>query len=505
MRMKTGKVWLVGAGPGDEGLLTVKGLKILENSQVVVYDALVGDAILTHIPANAEIVYVGKRASHHTMTQETINQTLVRYAKQGKRVVRLKGGDPFLFGRGGEEVEELLKENIPYEIIPGIPSAIAVPAYNGIPVTHRDYCSSVHIITGHKKKDEPLDIDFESLNKIKGTFVFLMGVSALPDICNGFIHAGMKKDMPAAVLAQGTTSYQKRIVATVGTLESRIEEEGIRKPAIIVIGNVCGLSKDFEWYEKLPLSGKRIVVTRPKDRSGVLSDRLRDLGAEVLEIPAIRTAEIKKNDKYNKAVNQLEEYCWLVFTSPSGVNILFDKLINDKIDIRKLVHAKVAAIGKATKHELEKRGIMVDVMPEKYEGKELGKIMAEQLQEGDHVLILRAKEGGQELVEEMQKVNSVVIDDVPIYETIYTKKEPYELISRIPDSDNIITVFTSASTVKGFSIVTDDMEYRKVRAVCIGKQTQKAADELGMKTYVSKEATIESLVDEVVRVSEMMA
>ena len=262
-RMKTGKVWLVGAGPGDVGLFTLKGMETLQNAEVVVYDSLVGQGILSKIPESARCINVGKRAANHTMPQEQINRVLVEEAKKGYRVVRLKGGEPFFFGRGGEELEELIKEGIPYEVVPGVTSPISVPAYNGIPVTHRDYTSSLHIITGHKKQGEAYDIDFEALVRTKGTLVFLMGVGALKDICTSLLNAGMDKDMPAAILQKGTTARQKRIVATVSTLEDEVKRQGIETPAIIVVGKVCALADEFAWYEKMPLSGYKVLVTRP--------------------------------------------------------------------------------------------------------------------------------------------------------------------------------------------------------------------------------------------------
>ena len=249
--MTTGKVWLVGAGPGDIGLFTIKGMEVLKNAEVVVYDSLVGQGVLSQIPAHARLINVGKRASHHTMAQEKINQVLLEEAQKGYRVVRLKGGDPFLFGRGGEELELLKANGIPYEVVPGVTSPISVPAYNGIPVTHRDFCSSLHIITGHKRAGKAYDIDFEALVNTKGTLVFLMGVSALSDICQGLLDGGMSPDMPAAILQKGTTAGQKRIVATVSTLPQEVARQGIETPAIIVVGKVCSLSEDFAWYEEL--------------------------------------------------------------------------------------------------------------------------------------------------------------------------------------------------------------------------------------------------------------
>lgn len=283
--MKQGKVWLVGAGPGDIGLFTLKGMEILSQADVVVYDSLVGQGVLAKIPPSARLINVGKRADRHTMKQEQINQVLLEEAQKGYRVVRLKGGDPFLFGRGGEELELLTANGIPYEVVPGVTSSIAVPAYNGIPVTHRDFCSSVHIITGHRRAGREYDIDFQALVNTRGTLVFLMGIAALNDICQGLLDAGMDPKMPAAVLQKGTTSDQKRVVATVATLKEEVERQGIETPAIIVVGRVCQLSEEFGWYERLPLAGWKVLVTRPKGRSSRTADELRRKGAEVLELP----------------------------------------------------------------------------------------------------------------------------------------------------------------------------------------------------------------------------
>ena len=259
----TGKVWLVGAGPGDLGLFTIKGLEVLQNAEVVVYDALIGDAVLTLISDRAEKINVGKRAGNHRMTQEQINRTLLEQALAGKRVVRLKGGDPFLFGRGGEELELLVENNIPYEIVPGVSSAFAVPAYNGIPVTHRDFTSSVHIITGHRRSSADADsvgIDYEALVRTGGTLIFLMGLSTLPVIMRGLLNAGISPEIPAAVLERGTTAGQRRVLATVSTLEEETERARIKAPAIIVVGEVCRLAESFSWVEKLPLAGRKVLA-----------------------------------------------------------------------------------------------------------------------------------------------------------------------------------------------------------------------------------------------------
>ena len=460
--MKTGKVWLVGAGPGDIGLFTLKGLKVLEQADVVVYDSLVGQGVLSRIPENARLINVGKRASHHIMRQENINQVLLEEAQKGLRVVRLKGGDPFLFGRGGEELELLRENGIPYEVVPGVTSSIAVPAYNGVPVTHRDFCSSVHIITGHKRAGEEYDIDFRALVETKGTLVFLMGVSALPDICEGLIGAGMEKDMPAAILQKGTTAGQKRIVATVSTLEEEVKRQGIETPAIIVVGKVCTLAEKFGWYEELPLSGWKVLVTRPKELVSRTADMLREKGAEVLELPAIRTVPMEDQSRLYKALDHLEEYQWLVFTSPTGVRVFFEELIRHGKDIRAMGNARLAVIGEGTKKALKERGLL-------------------------------AEKGNEKLTAFLAQAGAVV-EDVPTYQTLYEKSQLIDEKKEFETGQISCAVFTSASTVKGFVEGTKGLDYSKVKAACIGRQTKAAAESFGMKAYMSEKATIDSLV-----------
>ena len=491
----TGKVWLVGAGPSDPGLFTLKGKQVLEQAQVVVYDALVGQGVLNMIPQGAEKINVGKRANHHTMPQEEINRVLARKAKEGLRVVRLKGGDPFLFGRGGEELEHLLKHQIPCEVVPGVTSAVAVPAYNGIPVTHRDFCSSVHIITGHKKQGESYDIDFEALVKTRGTLVFLMGVSALADICRGLMEHGMEAEMPAAILQKGTTAAQKRIVATVGTLEEEVARQGVETPAIIVVGKVCALAEEFSWYESLPLAGKKILVTRPKQLISAMAGKLRSLGAEVLELPAIRTEAIEPNEALENCLKRLGSYDWVVFTSPTGVQVFFQEMRQFGMDVRALGHAKLAVIGSGTKKALEQRGLFADLMPEIYSGQMLGKALASQLKSGQRILIPRARIGNQELVECLRAVEGVRVDDVATYDTICENQSLIDEKAEFEQGKIDYAVFTSASTVRGFVQAVPGLDLGRVRAVCIGKQTQREAKAYGMETFVSREATMDSIAE----------
>ena len=493
----TGKVWLVGAGPSDPGLFTRKGEQILKQAEVVVYDALVGQSILNMIPETAKLINVGKRSCNHIMKQEQINQVLVDEAKKGQRVVRLKGGDPFLFGRGGEELELLVENNIPYEVVPGVTSALSVPAYNGIPVTHRDYCSSLHIITGHKRQGESYNIDFEALVRTKGTLVFLMGVSALGDICQGLIKAGMEPDMPAALLIKGTTAAQRRIVATVSTLKEEVERQGAETPAIIVVGKVCQLAEEFEWYEKLPLAGKKILVTRPKELISEMSAKLRSAGAEVLELPAIRTVPAEDQSRLIQALKEISTYQWLVFTSPTGVRIFFEEMEKQQMDIRSLGQIRLAVIGSGTAKELRKHGLYPDLMPEEFYGESLGKALAENCQDGERILLPRASAGNQELVQILKENRKVTIDDIPTYDTIYAGSALIDEKLEFENDSIDYAVFTSASTVKGFAKATEGLDYTRVHAVCIGRQTKAAADALGMQTEMSEKPTMDSVVAKV--------
>ncbi|MDO4616963.1 MAG: uroporphyrinogen-III C-methyltransferase [Lachnospiraceae bacterium] len=490
--MSIGKVWLVGAGPGDCGLFTLKGYQTLQQADVVVYDSLVGAGVLTMIPARARTINVGKRASHHTLPQHETNKVLLREALAGNKVVRLKGGDPFLFGRGGEELELLAENHVPYEIVPGVTSSIAVPAYNGIPVTHRDFTSSLHIITGHKRAGEEYNINFKALVDTEGTLVFLMGVTALHDICEKLIENGMDPSMPAAILQQGTTAGQKRIVATVSTLEEEVKRQGIETPAIIVVGRVCALAEQFGWYEKLPLMGCKVLVTRPRELQSAMSERLRLKGAEVLELPAIATSAIPDNKALEQAMSRLTEYQWIAFTSPTGVRIFFDQMLSYGIDSRKLANVKFAVIGTGTAKALKERGFLADLMPEVYDGEALGKLLAATASKEDRILLPRAAMGNHEMIDALEGFQ---VDDIATYDTVYESQEFIDEAKLFEEGSMTCVVFTSASTVRGFVEATKGLDYTKVTAACIGKQTKAAADAYGMKTWMAEKATMDSLAE----------
>ena len=439
---------------------------------------------------------------------------LAEKALEGKRVVRLKGGDPFLFGRGGEELEVLVREGVPYEVVPGVTSAIAVPAYQGIPVTHRDFCSSVHIITGHKREGEAYNIDFEALVRTKGTLVFLMGVSSLGAICDGLLKAGIRPEMPAALLARGTTAAQNRIVATVATLPEAVARHGAITPAIIVVGEVCALADEFSWAEKRVLGGVRVFVTRPKELAGTLSLRLRKLGAEVVEIPAIRT-KAREGGAFAEALDTVDAFDWIVFTSPTGVRIFFEEMKRKKLEVRRLAKTRFAVIGSGSEKELEKYGFYGDLMPKVYDGEHLGMALAavceEELAKKDtekslRILIPRAAIGNQELISALAQVSGLEVSDVPTYDTYYgldTEEETpaLDLAAELSSGGRDYVIFTSASTVKGFAAAAAGLDDTKVRAICIGRQTKEAADALGMQTWMSEKASIDSLIDKLMEVS----
>lgn len=401
-----------------------------------------------------------------------------------------------MFGRGGEELELLTEHGIPYEVVPGVTSPLSVPAYNGIPVTHRDFTSSLHIITGHKRKGQDYDIDFEALVRTKGTLVFLMGITAMADICDGLLKGGMDPDMPAAVLQKGTTARQKRVVATVSTLKAASDAAKVETPAIIVVGRVCTLADQFAWYEKLPLFGCRVLVTRPRELASVMSKKLREKGAEVVELPAIRTEAIPDNQALEKCCRELRRYQWILFTSQVGVRVFFDKLREYGTDVRDLYGAKIGVIGQGTKKALEERGLFADCMPEVFDGQALGRAVAARCGGGERILIPRAAMGTRELIEAFGGKN-VEIDDVPIYDTLYETSHLIQERAEFEKGNIDYAIFTSASTVRGFAEATKGMDYSLVNAVCIGRQTKEAADDYGMKTWIAAKATMDDVVRKV--------
>lgn len=489
----SGKVTLVGAGPGDPGLLTVKGRAALAAADVVVYDRLVSPAVLDLIPGTARQIDVGKEASRHPVPQHRINQILLEEAQAGHSVVRLKGGDPFVFGRGGEELETLARAGVAFEEVPGVTSAIAAAAYGGIPVTHRDFSSSLHIVTGHAREGEPLSIDFDALVRARGTLVFLMGVTAMPIIVQGLLEAGMDPDTPAAMVENGTLPSQRRCDATLSTLPRQAAAMDIHSPALIVVGGVCALGKELCWFERLPLHGKRILVTRPRARAGTLSDKLRSLGADVVEYPCIETIPILPCPAMEAALRDLSAYEWLAFTSPTGVETFWFCLRELGRDARHLCGVKLAAIGPGTAKALADRGLTADLVPGTYDAAHLGGALADAAR--GKVLLLRAAEGSAALTDALAR-RGIAYDDIAVYQTLYLFPYTRALRKELEAGKIDAVTFTSASTVRGFlSTVGADADFSRTVGLCIGEQTAGEARKHGIPVRVAEKATIDSLVE----------
>jgi len=481
-------VALVGAGPGDKGLLTLRGAALLQSADVVLYDRMVGDAILAMIPDKAEKIDVGKNAGNHPVPQEEINQLLLEKARQGLNVVRLKGGDPFVFGRGGEELELLAENNIPFEVVPGVSSAIAGAAYAGIPVTHRDCASSVHIVSAHAKNNEPANINYDALVKTGGTLVFMMGVAAIGDICKGCITAGMDSAMPAAIVENAASNLQRKYLGTVGDLPAIARAHNVESPAIIIIGKVCQYSERYDWISKKPLCGKRVMVARGRNGASDLSDKLRELGCHVIEIPCVKIAPLAFS------INALPMYSWLVFTSSVGVNIFFNYLAESGTDIRTLHRLKIACVGIATEREVIKRGIKVDYCPTAYNGAALARGLVEIVTNNEKLLIARAKKGDDDLTRILTDAG-IAFDDVPIYDTIKDSDGVNLAINTVNNIDVIaLTSSLAAETLVENAI---NINFNRLKAVCIGEKTASTARLYGMDVYVASEATITSMIEKI--------
>lgn len=493
--MKVGFVALVGAGPGNPGLLTLRAKALLEQAEVVVYDRLVSKSILGLAAKNARLINVGKRSSDHLVPQEGINQILLQEAQAGNNVVRLKGGDPFIFGRGGEELELLVEHGIPFEVVPGISSSVAAPAFGGIPVTHRDFCSSFHVITGHQKENEPLKIDFEALVRLQGTLIFLMGVSSLPSIVNGLMSAGMPGNMPAAMVENGTNPKQRKLVSTLQNITEQAEKDHIHSPAVIIVGKVCTLAKDYDWFTKRPLFGKTVVVPRPLESTGTLAAKLENLGAAVLEVPCVQLKPLEAE----LPMEELKKATWLAFTSKNGVEIFFEQLRQNHLDTRALGNKKIAAIGSQTGKELQKYGIIADYIPEVFDGAHLGEGLCGRTTGSDHILLLRAQKGAPEILEALKERSC---KDIPLYTTELITDSSAEIIAAAQENERLYAAFTSASTVEGFASCVPKELLSKITGVCIGAQTAQKAAAFGIEHVVAEAATIDSLLQRMVKLGK---
>ena len=487
-----GKVYLVGAGPGDPGLITVKGLECIERADVLIYDFLASPILLKHTPENAEIIYVGKKGGDHTLLQEQINSLIVEKAKSGLTVTRLKGGDPFIFGRGGEEAEVLINAEIPFEIVPGVTSAIAAPAYAGIPLTHRKFTSTLAFVTGHEDPlKEESSIDWSALAKGIGTIVFLMGVKNLPYITSRLISHGMHSDTPVALIRWGTTPRQITVTGTLDTIVERVEDAGLKPPAVIVVGHVVKLRKIMRWFENRPLMGRSIVVTRAREQASELVKRLSDLGAECLECPTIKVAPPDDLKPLDMAIENLSTYDWLIFTSVNGVNFFFNRLFAKNKDVRALSNVHTAVIGPATAKRLFDFGLQSDIVPESYRAESIIKAFAGKDINGKKILLPRAKEARPILPSELARMGAVV-DEVTAYCTRAVQVNADLILKRLREKTIDLITFTSSSTVQNFHSLfpSGDLEnlMRGVVVASIGPITADSALNLGFDVHIVAES-----------------
>lgn len=480
------KVYIIGTGPGDEELLTLKAVKALEKCTAVLYDRLISNNVLNYLNEDCEIYYCGKEPGEHYKTQEEINEMIVDLAKKGHIVGRIKGGDPYVFGRGGEEVLALQSENIDFEVISGIPSPISVLNYAGIPITHRGKAQSFHVVTGMSAS--VLNVNFEALAKENGTLVFMMGLNNLHEIVDNLMEHGKDKETPAAVIMRGTSSKQKKVVGTLQDIEEKVIEAGLKSPCIIVVGEVVTLNEDLAWYEKKILHGWNICTTRSREQSSNLKEKLTELGAEVTEINSIKIESTSHN--LNPYLERLEEYDHLLFTSVNGVNIFFDHLYKHNIDIRK-IRAKVSVVGKATKKALEKRGIIPFKMAREFVGEGLVKVLESSIKKGERVLIPCSSKSRDYLSDELINLG-LNVDRVNIYDTVAGR-----ILNRNSFQEVDIILFTSPSTVNNMVEMIGLEKIKEKRIIAIGPKTLDELKDKGLEGHMCRKHSEDGFLEEI--------
>ncbi len=496
MAKSTGICFLAGAGPGDLGLVTLRVKELVERADVIIYDALCNPQILQWAHKGAEIIYAGKRANQHALKQEETNALLVKKTAEGKRVVRLKGGDPFLFGRGGEEAEELAKAGLRFEVIPGVTSAIAAPAYAGIPVTHREHTAQLTIFTGHEDPTKPESkLNYAELAKNPGTRLMLMGVERIGIISQELIANGASPELPVALVRWGTTGQQKTLTGTLSNIAQRVQDTGFKAPAVCVIGDVVKLRETLSWFETRPLFGKRVVVTRTRKQAGALSSRLRELGADVFELPTIRIEPPKDLKEFGLLVNDAHTYDWLVFTSPNGVDAFFEMFFRIFKDIREIGGVRIAAIGPATAAKVAEYRLQVDLQPKEFvaEG-----VLAAFKEEGSvenlKILIARAEEARDVLPTELTKQGAIV-DVAVAYRTVAETEDVSGGQERLKNEGADLITFTSSSTAENFMKLGIPLP-EGCKTASIGPVTSKTMKELGLSVDVeAKQYDIPGVVD----------
>lgn len=516
--MKKGKVYLIGAGPGDIGLFTLKGLRCLKKAEVVVYDFHLNAQILNYIDHDAEFIYAGKRGGHHAMTQDEITGALVDKAKEGKLVCRLKGGDPFVFGRGGEEAEALVNEGIEYELIPGVSSSIAAPAYAGIPLTHRKYSSSFAVITGNEDADKAEStLDWPHLSKSFDTLVFLMGVKNLRWITTRLLENGKPPETLVALVRWGTRPDQKTVVSTLDSIADKAVNEGIKPPAVMIVGNVVKLRESLKWYEKKPLFGHRMLITRDYTPE---YEPLEDLGAEVFEFPTIKVVPPSDYIALDQTIGRIETYHWIIFTSANGFAYFIGRIIDLGKDIRDLKGIKICSIGAKTAAAIRKFGLKVDLVPDEFNAEALIAAFISEARtsvqdaryktsnlEGLRILLPRAEIARDLFPDRVRELGGEI--DCPVaYRTVKPEKHGKRLHRFLKAGRISVATFTSAATFTNFVEMLGDeaVDFLKgVAIAAIGPVTAKAIEKSGLKvSIIPKEATIAAMVDEIIKWATML-
>jgi uroporphyrinogen III methyltransferase/synthase len=494
-----GTVYLVGAGPGDAGLLTLHGAELLRRADVVIYDMLVNPELLRLASPAAELIARGSRGTAEALAQDQLTALLIAKAREGKCVVRLKGGDPYVFGRGGEEDEELAAADVPFEVVPGVSSIVAAPNYAGIPLTHRDHCSTFTVLTGHEDPHLPhSDLDYDQIARIPGTKVILMGLKRLRELTETLIGRGMSPATPVAIVQWGTTGRQRCVEGTLATIAALAAEKQLSAPAITVIGTVVKLRSRLNWFEKRPLFGRRIVVTRRRDQAGQLSRALTELGAEVLEIPTIKIVPAGRKQDIVDALLELNSYDWLVFTSPTGVTSFFDLFFKRFQDLRDIGGVRIAAIGPATAAKLKDLHLQVDLMPDEALGSQVAKAFQKfECIENLKICLVRAEVANPDLPKALEELGAIV-DDVAVYKTVPETEDPTGASARLTATGADWITFTSASTVEHFHARFDLPKllqtFPGLKLASIGPETSNAIRALGLKpTLEAKTHTIDGL------------
>lgn len=501
---KTGKCILVGAGPGDLGLVTLRARECVEQAEVLVYDYLCNPEMLEWTAESAEKIYAGKKAGEHTLSQDEINALLVEKARAGKCVVRLKGGDPFVFGRGGEEAQALAAAGVPFEIVPGVTSAVAGPSYAGIPITHRGSNSHVTFFTGHEDpaKSES-SIDFDALARLGGTQVMLMGVERIDAITKEMLANGVSADLPVALIRWATTPRQETLVGTIGTIAQQVAASGFTAPAVAVFGEVVALRNELNWFEKRPLTGKRIVVTRTRSQAGALTGQLRGLGADVLELPTIRIEPPSDIRAFAELVQDSHAYDWIIFTSPNGVNAFFDLFYKLYDDAREIGAAKIAAIGPATAQRIKDFHLHVDLQPEEFVAEALVREFRKQGGvENLRILLARAEKARDVLPRELSAMGGIV-DEGLAYCTVPETRDSNGARSRLAEEGADLITFTSSSTVENFMAL--GLAWPPgMKVASIGPVTSKTARDLGLNVDAeARRHDIQGLVEAVCKLYDV--